>query len=116
LPSCIFDEVIALDVIEHIPNVVGLMDEIHRVLVDNGKLSIRVPQAGTYNHITDPTHVRGFGIDSFDFFDDKTELGRGNGRLYTSRRWSIIDKGPQNLNLIFNMLALKPYTRRRSWL
>src|SRR3990167_4434125 len=82
-PSNIFDMVFALDVIEHLQDVVKIMNEIHRVLVPSGTVYIRVPLWGSYDHQTDPTHVRGFSRYSFDIFDNNTELGSKNGKLYT---------------------------------
>lgn len=88
-PSNIFDAVIACDVLEHLDSVVAIMDEIHRVLKPDGTVLIRVPKAGSYDHYTDPTHVRGFTAQSFDYFDDTKDFGKLNGRAYTSRRWKI---------------------------
>ena len=115
LPSNTVDEVIAIDVLEHLQDVVAAMDEIHRVLVPNGLAVIQVPLAGTYNHITDPTHVRGFGMDSFDFFDDAKPLGRHNGRLYTARRWTIERKEQVGLNVKAWMRAIKPGESSATW-
>jgi len=115
LPSCVVDEVIAIDVLEHLQDFVGAMNEIHRVLVPGGLAVIQVPLHGTYNHVTDPTHVRGFSMDSFDFFDDATHLGRENGRLYTPRRWTIERKEPVGKNVKAWMRALKPGEDARTW-
>ncbi len=114
LPSNSVDEIVALDVIEHIHDVLKIVDEMHRVLVDGGRATIRVPQYGTYNHITDPTHIRGFSEDSFDFFDDTTPLGKGNGQIYSSRRWKLWTKEKVALNLIFIMTTIKPGEARRT--
>jgi SAM-dependent methyltransferase len=113
LPSNSVDEVLAIDVLEHLRDIVAIVDEMHRVLVDKGRATIRVPQFGTYNHVTDPTHVRGFSEDSFDFFDDETPLGKGNGRIYTSRRWKMLNKEKAILNLLFTMAAIKPGGEKR---
>jgi len=114
-PSNVFDEVLALDILEHLTDVVAIMDECHRVLVDGGRLHLRVPLWGGPWHVTDPTHVRGFGAESFDFFDSSKPLGAGNGSLYTSRRWRIESKAEANHNLVVTMAALKPGESRREW-
>jgi SAM-dependent methyltransferase len=109
LPANIFDGILALDVVEHLDNVVAIMDEMHRVLKPNGAVTIRVPLAGSDDHVIDPTHKRGFHPRSFDFFDDKLELGAKNGRLYTTRRWHIVRiVAPTPAGLLFLMEALKP--------
>lgn len=108
LPANVVDEVLAIDVFEHLHDFVHAMDECHRVLVPGGLAVIQVPLAGTYNHVTDPTHVRGFGMDSFDFFSDDLPLGKHNGRLYTPRRWTIERKEQVGLNVKVWMRTRKP--------
>ena len=109
-PSNIFDVVFALDVIEHLQSVVEIMNEMHRVLIPGGKAYIRVPLWGSFDHQTDPTHVRGFTEQSFDFFDDSTEFGLQNGQLYTPHRWEILKKDLNTTggSLCLEMEALKP--------
>jgi SAM-dependent methyltransferase len=108
LPSNTIDAILAIDVIEHLDDVLFIMNEMHRVLKPDGLATIQVPQAGTYNHYTDITHRRGFTKDSFDYFDDTTFLGGHNGKLYTPRRWKIVSKQESGGNHIFILKALKP--------
>jgi SAM-dependent methyltransferase len=104
----VFDLIAAYDVIEHLDDVVAIMNEMHRVLVPNGEARIHVPVAGTPDHHIDPTHKRGFHERSFDFFDDETELGAKNGRLYTHRRWRLNSKKREGDGIYFGLTALKP--------
>ena len=115
IPSNAIDEVLAIDVLEHLQDFVHAMDEIHRVLVPGGLAVIQVPLAGTYNHTTDPTHVRGFSLDSLDFFSDDLPLGKHNGRLYTPRRWTIERKEQVGLNLKAWLRAKKPDEAPVAW-
>jgi SAM-dependent methyltransferase len=116
LPSNVVDHIIAIDVVEHLREVLPIMDEMHRVLRPGGTALIQVPEAGGYYHHTDPTHVRGFTGQSFDFFDDDTFFGQGNGKHYTPRRWSIVRRErSRDGNLTFLMVARKPGERRRDW-
>ena len=74
-------------VFEHVANLVGLMNEIHRVLMPNGRLEIGVPLVGCCDDkgnwvfgagaYLDITHVRYFSEDSFNYW---TILP--NGRQY----------------------------------
>lgn len=117
VPSNIFDRVLAVDVLEHVNNVIFVMDEIHRVLKPDGVVFVRGPVFGSPNHVTDPTHQRGFTIQSFDFFDDTTELGGGHGKMYTKRRWNI-DKSEYTSggqDVAFIMTALKPNEEPSKW-
>ena len=83
------DDVLARDVIEHLPDVVPFMDECWRVLKPDGTLTIGTALAGSKNHWTDPTHFRGFLPESFDYFDPTRFWGATFGRWYTSRYWKV---------------------------
>jgi len=71
-----FDEIRCFDVLEHLPDLTFVMAEIARVLQNGGLLLIRGPIWGTWNHMVDPTHARGFLPESFDYFDPEKPLGR----------------------------------------
>jgi len=71
-----FDEVRCFDVLEHIPDLILAMNEIARILKVDGTLLVRGPVWGSWNHKVDPTHVRGFLQQSFDYFDPETPLGK----------------------------------------
>lgn len=63
-----FDGVVAVHVLEHIRNLVNVMDECYRVTAPGGRFNIRVPIFPSPGSIADPTHVRYFIPDSFDYF------------------------------------------------
>ena len=67
LPDNHFSEVLAYDVIEHLDNFMGAMEEIHRVCRDKAKVKIAVPHFSSAEAYTDPTHRRCFGYFSFDY-------------------------------------------------
>lgn len=63
-----FKEVYAFHILEHIKNLIPLMNEIYRVMKIGGKLLIKVPQnEGIW---ADPTHVRGFSKLSWRYYCD----------------------------------------------
>jgi len=62
------DEVMAIHVLEHIHNLIPLMNEIHRVLKSGGTLKIRVPHSHSLEAFQDPTHVRFFNQNSWQYF------------------------------------------------
>ncbi|MBT9560256.1 MAG: class I SAM-dependent methyltransferase [Myxococcales bacterium] len=68
LPSGHFERVIALDVLEHLTDMVGAVKEIHRVLAPGGTALVRMPFAGSVHHLTDPTHRRAATSRTFDYF------------------------------------------------
>jgi len=60
------DEIIAIHFLEHVHNIIPLMNECYRVLKPSGKMLIVVPQnEGTW---CDPTHVRAFNKLSWRYY------------------------------------------------
>src|SRR5690348_926956 len=55
LPDDQFDVVIANDVIEHLDDVIGTMEEIHRVSRKAAVVKVTVPHFSSSNAFTDPT-------------------------------------------------------------
>jgi SAM-dependent methyltransferase len=83
------DNIEILDVLEHLDNFVLAMEEIHRILMPNGIVLIRVPY---WNHscaYIDPTHKRGFHEQTFDFFDVNSKIYLQRG-YYTKAKFSSI--------------------------
>jgi len=87
-----FTDIHARDVLEHIrPDLFyQTMNEVWLLLESGGLFHIQVPQWGSHNAIIDPTHWRGFHLDSFDYLDPTTRLGRA--QWTTDCRWKIMDK------------------------
>lgn len=69
-----FDVVIANDILEHLPDFFGAMEEIHDALVPGGRVLIQGPYAGSRNHLTDPTHHRGFTELTWMYMDRRHEF------------------------------------------
>lgn len=68
-------EIIATHILEHIQNIIPLMNECYRVLKKDGKMKIVVPQnEGIW---ADPTHVRAFSNLSFRYY-----CGYAFGEIY----------------------------------
>jgi SAM-dependent methyltransferase len=63
-----FDIVIAEHVLEHLRDVIKVMEEIHRVTRPGGIVYIEVPHFSSADFFTDPTHLHAFGTRSFDYF------------------------------------------------
>ena len=63
-----FNEILALDIFEHVMDLTSTMDECWRVLQPGGRVMIRGPIAGGPNHYADPTHRRGFTGRSFSYY------------------------------------------------
>ena len=63
-----FDYILCNDIIEHILDYIPLMKELHRILKDGAIIEIKVPHYTYSRAYADPTHVRYFSMELFDFF------------------------------------------------
>lgn len=69
-----FDRIIARNILEHVADLIRVMEELHRVARSGAHLWISVPHFSGRDAHTDPTHRRSFAIRSFDYFIPGTEL------------------------------------------
>src|SRR3954470_4595223 len=113
-----FERVHANDLIEHLQDVVGTMEEIHRVCRGGARVHISVPHFSCANAFTDPTHRHYFGLFSFDYFTGEHEFS-----FYTDRRFRTIRRQlifyPSLLNKAVWRLANRfpgPYEKRWAWM
>lgn len=86
-----FDEVLCNDVLEHV-QYIPILKDIHRILASGGKLHIRVPHFTSKNNAIDPTHIRTFSIETFDFFSQKSRLNREAGYYMFDFSFGSIEK------------------------
>ena len=83
-----FDVILLRNVIEHIHDVVGLMEEIHRVASNGADLLISTPHFSSLYSYQDPTHVRHMALDSMDYFVEDTD----HSNFYSSVRYMMVKK------------------------
>ncbi len=69
------DEIACQDVLEHVDYPI-VLQELHRILKPGGELTIRVPHFTCYRNYVDPTHIKRFSIQTFDFFVKNNERNR----------------------------------------
>lgn len=113
-----FREVFAFDVIEHLDDFLGAMEEIHRVCKNGALVFIQVPHFSSRNAYTDPTHRRFFGAASMDYLSADHELG-----FYTEARFrvlqsSIVFKPTLFSKLVWRLANRFPdrYEERFAWI
>jgi len=109
-----FEVVYSNQVFEHVHNMIGLVEEIHRVLVAGGILVVHVPYFRSSWAAIDPTHVRNFTINSMDYFVQGTFIHEGyrfSDVSYSSIDIFLDDKYPGSFwRWFFSKLALRwPY-------
>lgn len=113
LPDSEFTEVIARDIVEHLPShtqnrkpsVVAFVEECHRVMAPGGTLRIQTPRHDAAFMWIDPTHVRGFTEESFDFFDPGRPFGRTTG-FYSPAKFTVTCETLRNRNLRFTLVRI----------
>lgn len=67
------DVVIADSILEHVTHFSELMRDIHRVLKPGGELRVKVPHFSNPYYFSDYTHVRFFGLYTFDYFVNRDQ-------------------------------------------
>jgi SAM-dependent methyltransferase len=71
-PDDHFDEIICDNALEHLADVVKVMEEVHRIAKPSALVTIVVPFFSHRQANADPTHKHFFGIQSFDYFFEGT--------------------------------------------
>ena len=66
-----FDEIVCRHVIEHVPDVMSFVVELHRITKSGGRLKIVTPHYSNPDWATDPTHKNHFNSYSFTCFVPK---------------------------------------------
>lgn len=69
-----FDVILLNNIIEHIPNIVGLMGEVHRIGRHGASVMISTPHFSSLTSYQDPTHVRHMSLGSMDYFIRGTDI------------------------------------------
>lgn len=92
----------ALDVLEHVNEVIPFIEECYRILEPGGELFMRTPRYDAEFLWIDPTHKRGFHEQSMDFFDTSKPFGQSTG-FYSEARFNVSCVILPNKNLEFSM-------------
>ncbi len=75
-PDGHFDLVFLNHVLEHVDDVVAVMEEIHRVLSPQGRAVIQVPYFRCVDAYNDPTHTHFFTAHTLDYFIKDSGLAK----------------------------------------
>jgi SAM-dependent methyltransferase len=67
---CSFDRIYAIHVIEHLWDVIGAMEEFHRLLRPGGRLRVETPHYTDFSSFCDPTHRHHLNSFSFRYFGE----------------------------------------------
>jgi len=69
-----FDEIVCRHVIEHVPDVMALVSELHRITRPGGRITIVTPHYSNPDWPTDPTHRNHFNSYSLNCFVEDRQL------------------------------------------
>ena len=75
------------NVLEHLPETIKVMEEIHRISKPGATIEIIVPLAPTMFAFRDPTHVKFFTYRSMDYFTEEDGLN-----FYSKARFKIKER------------------------
>ena len=107
-PDNHFREIHAYDVVEHLNDIIGTMEEVHRICRAEAMVRITVPHFSCCNAFTDPTHRHLFTSASFDYFTDESELG-----FYSAARFRIVSNQIFFYPTLMNKLVWRLANRRK---
>lgn len=118
LPENHFEEVHAYDVLEHLDDIVGTMEEVHRICRPNAKVILTVPHYSCANAFTDPTHRHYFGAQSFNYFTGENEFAFYSSKRFRKSSTAIIFFPGLINKIVWRFAARHPvsYERRWAWL
>ncbi len=79
------EEIILDNVLEHLDDVIAVMEEIYRLALPGAIIKINVPYFKSNSAFTDPTHKHFFTENSFQYFNETSPL-----HFYTSAKFNIV--------------------------
>ena len=83
-----FSEIRAANWLEHMPDLIPVLEEVHRICAPGAKVYFSVPYWNSFEAITDPTHKQAFNEYTFEFFDP-TQSRCQNRPYYSKARFRI---------------------------
>ena len=89
-PDGSFDGIVAHSVLEHLESFYAFFDEAWRILRPRGTIEVIVPRWDHVNVAIDPTHKRGYHVESFHFLDPDTRWG-AKASMYSDKRWRLLE-------------------------
>ncbi len=102
-----FDKIHMDNVLEHLPDMVRTMEELHRILKPSGRLFIGVPYWNSFEAWGDPTHCHWFNEDTFTFFD--VDHWHCKDREYYSKARFQVEK------VVYCVNPAKPFLQSTWW-
>ena len=83
------EEVLLINVLEHLPNTIRVMEEIWRICKNEATIKINVPYYNSQGACQDPTHVKFFTEHTFDYFTEDGAAWLSAYNYYSHARFKI---------------------------
>jgi SAM-dependent methyltransferase len=117
-PDGRFREVWAYDVLEHLDDVVAVMEEVHRVCAPGALVRITVPHFSCANAFRDVTHRHFFSWFSFHYFTGENEFSFYSGARFRRRASQIVFRRSLLNKVVWRLANRYPerYERRWAWM
>ena len=106
----LFDEIYCNNILEHLDDVVGVMEHLHGISNPQAKIVIKVPHFTCQYAFADPTHKHYFTYESFDYFTAKNEMRDEVPDWYSDAKYKIL-----GIKLIFSKGLLLPWNYILEW-
>jgi SAM-dependent methyltransferase len=92
--SAFFDEIAMFDVLEHLPETVATLDELHRIAQPGCRVEITYPYWRSMGCYSDPTHVHFFNEHMIDYFIKPGGSKRPENKyaFYTNKYWILVSR------------------------
>jgi SAM-dependent methyltransferase len=83
-----FERILCHDILEHLDNIIPVMQEIHRIGTHGALVDIKTPHFSSILSWNDPTHKHHFSRTSFDYFTNGPE--RWRTQFYTKEKFASL--------------------------
>lgn len=104
-----FADIILLDnVLEHVEDVVSVLEEIHRILKPSGVLEIYLPYGKSDGALQDPTHKHLFTEKSMDYFLEGHEMNYYSKCKYKLLKRKLFNSNKTMLSKFRYLIPIKP--------
>lgn len=105
------DSVFSNHTFEHVRDLIGLMQEIHRICRPDAQVEVSVPYYTSEGATKDPTHVRAFSEGTFEYFTGRKDYGSdyGIGCRFDIVSIKYLYRG------VFRYLPFRTWLRRHLW-
>lgn len=115
-PDGEFDLILCNHIIEHLFDVIKMMEEIHRISQPGAKVIIRTSHFSYYESYRDPTHRWHFSWESFDYFCKDIRPAvytdilflMSNKKLLFGKKWLSIGK-------LLSNISMRRYEKYYAW-